>query len=89
MKKNKLNKVKEERKVDINDPIVFIEEDSALTRKRIISYPFNKEKKSFTLEEMAKKSNKTHTHKHRNNVLFYPPMKNILQKAAKKQKNKQ
>ena len=59
MKKNKLNKVKEERKVDINDPIVFIEEDSALTRKRIISYPFNKEKKSFTLEELAKKSNKT------------------------------
>ena len=59
MKKDKPNKIKEERKIDINDPLVVIEEDSVLTRKRVISYPFNKEKKSFTLEEMAKKSNKT------------------------------
>ena len=49
---------KEERKVDLNEPLVIIEQDSSLTKKRVISYPFNKEKRDFTFTEDTKKSNK-------------------------------
>ena len=47
--KKKINK--EERKDNLNEPLVIIEQDSILTRKRVISYPFNKEKRGRTFEE--------------------------------------
>ena len=50
---------KEEKKDDLNEPLVIIEQDSPLTKKRIITYPFNKEKKESVFEEVAVKSNKT------------------------------
>ena len=49
---------KEERKDNLNEPLVIIEQDSSLTKKRVISYPFNKEKRDFTFTEDQKNSNK-------------------------------
>ena len=49
---------KEERKDNLNEPLVIIEQDSSLTKKRVISYPFNKEKRDSAFLEEAKKSNK-------------------------------
>ena len=45
---------KEERKDNLNEPLVIIEQDSSLTRKRVISYPFNKEKRDSLFEESKK-----------------------------------
>ena len=58
---SKVKKVKhiEERKDNLNEPLVVIEQDSSLTKKRVITYPFNKEKKESVFEEVAHKSNKT------------------------------
>ena len=50
---------KEERKDNLNEPLVVIEQDSSLTKKRVITYPFNKEKKESVFQEVAHKSNKT------------------------------
>ena len=50
---------KEERKDNLNEPLVVIEQDSVLTKKRVITYPFNKEKKESVFTEVAQKSNKT------------------------------
>ena len=58
MKKIIRNIPKEERKDNLNEPLVVIEQDSSLTRKRVISYPFNKEKRGSTFTEDARKSNK-------------------------------
>ena len=49
---------KEERKDNLNEPLVIIEQDSVLTKKRVITYPFNKEKKESVFTEVAQKSNK-------------------------------
>ena len=49
MKKVERRIIKEERKDNLNEPLVIIEQDSVLTKKRIISYPFNKEKKKFSI----------------------------------------
>ena len=57
MKKVTRKVQKEERKDNLNEPLVIIEQDSALTRKRVISYPFNKEKRDKLFED-SKKSNK-------------------------------
>ena len=57
MKKVERRIIKEERKDNLNEPLVIIEQDSVLTKKRIISYPFNKEKKNSAFEKDAKKSN--------------------------------
>ena len=51
-------KHKEEKKDDLNEPLVIIEQDSPLTKKRVITYPFNKEKKESVFEEVAQMSNK-------------------------------
>ena len=58
---NKIKKIthKEERKDNLNEPLVVIEQDSSLTRKRVITYPFNKEKKESVFKEVAQNSNKT------------------------------
>ena len=50
---------KEEIKDNLNDPLLVIEKDSSLTKKRVITYPFNKEKKGSIFDEVAQKSNKT------------------------------
>jgi hypothetical protein len=42
-------KHKEEKKDDLNEPLVIIEQDSPLTKKRVITYPFNKEKKRISI----------------------------------------
>ena len=57
---SKITKIvhKEERKDNLNEPLVVIEQDSSLTKKRVITYPFNKEKKGSVFEEAAHKSNK-------------------------------
>ena len=57
MKKITRKLQKEERKDILNEPLVIIEQDSALTKKRVISYPFNKEKRDKYFAEDAKKSN--------------------------------
>ena len=59
MSKNTKINHKEERKDNLNEPLVIIEQDSSLTKKRVIAYPFNKEKKESVFEEVAHKSNKT------------------------------
>ena len=51
MKKVTRKVQKEERKDNLNEPLVIIEQDSALTRKRVISYPFNKEKRDKLFED--------------------------------------
>ena len=58
MSKVRKIKHKEERKDNINEPLVVIEQDSSLTKKRVITYPFNKEKRESVFEEEAVKSNK-------------------------------
>ena len=57
---SKITKIhhKEERKDNLNEPLVIIKQDSSLTQKRIITYPFNKEKKESVFIEVAQKSNK-------------------------------
>ena len=57
MKKITRKLQKEERKDNLNEPLVIIEQDSSLTKKRVISYPFNKEKRDKYFEEDSKKSN--------------------------------
>ena len=49
---------KEEKKENLNEPLVVIEQDSTLTKKRVITYPFNKEKKESVFVEVSQKSNK-------------------------------
>ena len=56
MKKITRKAQKEERKDNLNEPLVVIEQDSVLTQKRVISYPFNKEKRDRLFED--KKSNR-------------------------------
>ena len=56
MKKITRKAQKEERKDNLNEPLVVIEQDSVLTQKGVISYPFNKEKRDRLFED--KKSNK-------------------------------
>ena len=56
MKKITRKAQKEERKDNLNEPLVVIEQDSVLTQKRVISYPFNKEKRDHLFED--KKSNR-------------------------------
>ena len=58
MKKITRKVQKEERKDNLNEPLVIIEQDSSLTKKRVISYPFNKEKRDSEFSREAKKSNK-------------------------------
>ena len=58
MSKVRKIKHKEERKDNLNEPLVVIEQDSSLTKKRVITYPFNKEKRESVFEEEAVKSNK-------------------------------
>ena len=58
MSKVRKIKHKEERKDNLNEPLVVIEQDSSLTKKRVITYPFNKEKRESVFEEEAIKSNK-------------------------------
>ena len=50
MSKVRKIKHKEERKDNINEPLVVIEQDSSLTKKRVITYPVNKEKKEAVFE---------------------------------------
>ena len=57
MKKITRKLQKEERKDNLNEPLVIIEQGSSLTKKRVISYPFNKEKRDKYFEEDSKKSN--------------------------------
>ena len=57
MKKKKRKIQKEERKDNLNEPLVIIEQDSPLTKKRVIAYPFNKEKRDKFFIEEGKKSN--------------------------------
>ena len=58
MKKITKKIMKEERKDNLNEPLLVIEQDSTLTKKKVITYPFNKEKKGSVFEEVAQKSNK-------------------------------
>jgi hypothetical protein len=54
---SKIKKItnKEERKDNLNEPLVVIEQDSFLTKKRVITYLFNKEKKeSVFLKKLLK-----------------------------------
>ena len=86
MKKITRKVPKEERKDNLNEPLVIIEQDSSLTKKRVISYPFNKEKRDSAFSQDAKKSSNVGPGSY-NIINRKNPPQNVISKNSRFPKN--
>ena len=86
MKKITRKVQKEERKDNLNEPLVIIEQDSSLTKKRVISYPFNKEKRDSAFSQDAKKSSNVGPGSY-NIINRKNPPQNVISKNSRFPKN--
>ena len=86
MKKITRKVPKEERKDNLNEPLVIIEQDSSLTKKRVISYPFNKEKRDSAFSQDAKRSSNVGPGSY-NIINRKNPAQNVISKNSRFPKN--
>ena len=86
MKKITRKVPKEERKDNLNEPLVIIEQDSSLTKKRVISYPFNKEKRDSAFSQDAKRSSNVGPGSY-NIINRKNPPQNVISKNSRFPKN--
>ena len=86
MKKITRKVPKEERKDNLNEPLVIIEQDSSLTKKRVISYLFNKEKRDSAFSQDAKKSSNVGPGSY-NIINRKNPSQNVISKNSRFPKN--